>query len=740
MQLLLTLLLTLQCSAQAEILGVNRKFGTVSNYISKVYFNLKPFVVVRELDYSSLLDDNKIMLTEEGLSRDRIASLDTQTLPDGYKWSHQAGARTVNEHQALLDSSGKVYNDSAKALESFLQQLISDSPLPITYTEGVVKEKTSVTTESRKKRFVFTTTLATVMGVAKMLAPIVCKTIIKQATKAIEQNSLQNAPKHLTGKYDNYVEAVAYKHPNLDYTKTHTPLQNVLEPFNQSVGKYVYHHNMAWQAAGVVKLVQLTDKLALEVQVINNRRAIMAARNNKFREDILAVQRGKLPISFLPVEQMKQVLEDMSARVLKDGLPLQHIDEAANPHNFYQYVTPILIMDGMKMMLLLILPMAGSASQLALYKISTIPFLTKEDVALEVALPKEYYASSADASSHILMSAEDYRSCTSYNDILLCRLSRPIIKKRSSCYASLLITGSSDREIFSQCNFRKADGNVHHFLNINANRYAYFLPKKSSLHLHCPRAKTEVPFQNMTDIERSGIFAFPRGCHAIIDEFVFYDTTLETINVLNEQNDFNVSFMDIATGAWPNQFPSVESQLSLLKAAKDTNTSEPLFSLSTRAKVYQVVRNMLTMGEERSADKIAFHQFLYYLSSLAVLLTSFAISQIYVLCCRRLPAKREFHIPKHLPFRKTANGEQKEIQEEPIYQQVTYKNKQSKRPVILKKMTTNVEEEIALAPRAEAPPPADYELQQQQHSRVIDEFQHHNQYLRVQPTPYYLPQ
>jgi hypothetical protein len=65
------LLLTSPCP-EGNMMTVNSRFGSVSNRISKVIFNIKPFVIVKSLDFHPLQTDNLRLKQAEEAYKARV--------------------------------------------------------------------------------------------------------------------------------------------------------------------------------------------------------------------------------------------------------------------------------------------------------------------------------------------------------------------------------------------------------------------------------------------------------------------------------------------------------------------------------------------------------------------------------------------------------------------------------------------------------------------------------------------
>jgi hypothetical protein len=112
--MILTIVTYHQATAEPT-LAVNTKFGTVSRVISKLYVNTKPFVAIRHINLSQIIEDNINLLkqTEQFI---KIASKIEPKMPDYYnkgqdKWTED-NFETMHNAIRLINESGSDYNNS----------------------------------------------------------------------------------------------------------------------------------------------------------------------------------------------------------------------------------------------------------------------------------------------------------------------------------------------------------------------------------------------------------------------------------------------------------------------------------------------------------------------------------------------------------------------------------------------------------------------------------------------------
>jgi hypothetical protein len=641
---MITLLITVIIpAADSNMMTVNSRFGSVSNHISKVVFNLKPFIIVKNLDYSSLEADNARLSKEEEEYKMRIWSENLHYYPNNNDNFDRMARTKQQSYTALADSSGTFVKDSRRSITQFVHNLHSKTPMAIEMSP-------TYPNSTRKKRFIAAPAIAAVMGLIKLVGPVVCATVLEQTTKSVASKGFKSAAASLANKH-NYVQAPDYRLQNASFPG--------VSPTFRKAGSNTYAKDIGQSAetGGNTKFIDQLTYYQLELSNLNVNRQIMTLRNERFMQGILDVQAGTVPISFLPPQELHNIITSITGMVRKDNLQLQHIADPSSPHNFYQFITPFLLIDNQyRMLLVMILPMIPETQALNLYHMSTLPFMTQEGIPLELVLPYEFYATDISGTRHSLMSRAEFDTCTRQDDIALCRLSRPLITERAQCYNALHFGGSTDEAIFQACKFKKADGNTHKFLYLSPNRFAYFLPRNSSLFLHCPDRRQAT----VSHLPRSGTFSYPARCRATIDNHEFFDTSVEFVSDKHDIPPAVVSFLQVARSAWPAISYSLSDSSDLLSAAKDSNCSEPLVSLTTRARFYAAFKDLLSLGQQQTDSSHLYTQIFYVVTAIVITIITQAIS-LFCYCCRhKIPNKLHMRMPKFTP-------KKDKLLEDPIY-------------------------------------------------------------------------
>jgi hypothetical protein len=637
---LLTLLLP---AAQPNMMTINSRFGSVSNHISKVVFNIKPFVIVKNLDYSSLAADNAKLKTEEEHFKTRIWRENINYYPNNEDKFNRMARNKQQSYGALAEASGTIVKESQSTLTQFVQNLHSKAPLAIEMAP-------TSSNGTRVKRFIAAPAIAAVMGLVKLVGPIVCSTVLEQTTKTIAAKGFKAAAPSLAHRH-NYVQAPNYRLPNATF-----PLisQTMLKYDSNA---YAYTLGQSYETGANTKFIDQLTYYQLELSNLNINRQIMTLRNERFMQGILDVQTGTVPITFLPPQELHNILSSITGMVRRDDLQLQHITDPASPHNFYKYITPFLLIDDQyNLLLVMILPMIPETQSLNLYHMDTLPFMTQEGIPLELVLPYEFYATDISGTRHSLMSRAEFDTCTRQDEVALCRLSRPLITERAQCYNALHFGGSTDESIFKACKFRKAESNVHRFLYLSPNRFAYFLPRNSTLFLHCPDKRLAIA----SPLPRSGTFSYPPRCRATIDHHEFFDTSVEFVVEMKDVPPAVVSFLKVARSSWPAITSSISDTSDLLSAAKDNNCSEPLVALTTRARFYAAFKDILFLGQQQTDSSHLYTQIFYVVTAIVITIITQAIS-LFCYCCRhRIPEKLHSRLPKFKP-------KKNQLIEDPIY-------------------------------------------------------------------------
>jgi hypothetical protein len=266
---------------------------------------------------------------------------------------------------------------------------------------------------------------------------------------------------------------------------------------------------------------------------------------------------------------------------------------------------------------------------------------------------------------------------------------------------------------------------------IAPNSYQYYLPSRGNLVITCP-IPNEAANRTAISIPRSGVFSYPRGCSAKLQDFTFSDGTMETVDELTEAQQATVNFLDVARSTWPSHFSLMNDTASLLSAAADSNFSEPLINVASRGKLLQLMSNVLSLGNQQTTSRSTMDQFFHYFTGLAILTTSFIASQLYLCCFRRLPEKRHFNLHYFSRAQKVSITEV--ATEEPAYATLI-KNTTGKANLTRSGYCPNDKpiDDIEMHPTSVTSPnapPDQYGMIQ--HAALVDDFARTQQYLRAQ--------
>jgi hypothetical protein len=590
----------------------NRKFGTIATPLSKVHLNPKPFVIIKKIDYQNLRMDNANLRLREQATYDKLTNLNTVMYKDYYKsWTSNMETFVAGQKHMVLNTGGP-YNQSCVAIQNVMSQLQSERTLPIPWAPEIYNKTKREAT--REKRMVVMPIIAAVMSVAKVVAPTVVSSVLSHVTEAIAHKGMKKAPRALT-KEKNYMQVKELPFQKNNMFENAPDFND--DPFRQDNAGYQYYYSLNGIYSGLFKHVEIVQRVNWELENLNMHRQMQTMRNENFVRDIMMVRNGQVPPTLLSPKDLQGIIDDISHLADKEKMNLDHIITTQNVYKIYPFLTPILLVDteSYEMIMLIIVPMVPSGTFLRLYKIETLPFMTYEGVAMQIALPHPYYISDLTGSHHALLSAAEYDRCTVIDDITICHVAKPVVTERSECYAALLYSVDDDNSIYRSCEFRKVDGRQHHFIYISPNTFAYFLPKPSVMILTCQGKD----FQNVTMLPRSGTLRYEDRCSAEVDKRLFHDTSVELMNTSVRAQDAAMSFLTVAKGKWPSLITSAEEQQNLLLAAKDdVEATEHMASLSTRARVYHALKDLMTMSQEQIYLKEVYNHLFYFLTSLAV--------------------------------------------------------------------------------------------------------------------------
>lgn len=380
--LALLLLSRIETTLQADhsnIQRVNRKFGTVSTFLSKIHFNLKPFVIVKNLDMHDILRDNELLKTRELAVMRKIDRINHDMFDTQKATSENPYDRNIQHYKAqqkaIANATGRALRDNQLQLTHFVNQLTTEHPLaiqwspiqrhmnepPTTHASHVIDQK------PRQKRAL--PVLAAVMGIAKLVGPMVCHTVLDQVKSAIARKNLAGAAAALVTDSTNYARAPDFSLDSLYNAMTTINFED--RPFKGDKDDYAYYYWNNVQHANAIKHTDIVASINMELMLLNNFRQLMIIRNNQFMNDIASIQQGKIPPSLLPSGELQHMIDKISKLAELHNMPLQHVEKhTASTYSYYQHITPLLIVDkdSYRMLLILILPMVPSSQQLELYQ------------------------------------------------------------------------------------------------------------------------------------------------------------------------------------------------------------------------------------------------------------------------------------------------------------------------------------------------------------------------------------
>jgi hypothetical protein len=602
---------------------INRKFGTVSTLLSKVHLNPKPWVIVRRIEYGNLKANNQQLREREKMTLLHFQELNTIMFnPWTGNWNQDIAGYMGGQVQAVLDT-GIPFNQSQQRLDAYMQAIQAEKPLHINWSPSILnRTKRDV---KRKKRMLPVPIIGAVLSVAKAVAPMVATSVLSHVSEAISRRGMKSATTALVAK-KNYLEVKEFTSQNLSFEHGYVDFH--AKPLDSDFHKYADRYYLEEDEGSIVKHADIVARTNQELMNLNMLRQMQSIQIDNFIRDLMTVKSGRVPPSFLPPEELLKSVNDIS-RIAESGkMNLDHIVKTQEVHKIYSFLTPILVIDTetYEMILLVILPMVPAGMNLYLYHIETLPFMTREGIAMQIVLPQLYYIRDTGGSSHALLSEAEYEKCTLIEDVTICHIAKPIVTVRSECYTALHYEGMTDTTIYESCEFKKVNGRDYHFIYLGPNTFAYFLPKPTIMTLECQGKN----YNNMTALPRSGTMSYADRCSATIDRIKFYDTSIEMMDTSVENQEAVLSFLNVARGKWPALANSVADQESLLQAAKDNvGTTEQLASLSTRARMYNTINDVTAMSQEQLYLKEVYNHLFYFLTSLAVPIVLGALYSCY---------------------------------------------------------------------------------------------------------------
>jgi hypothetical protein len=637
-------------SRSATLMRVNRKFGIVSTKVAdKLIFNVKNFYILKTLDYSALQRDNEALIRREIATADRFANMNTEVNYQNDALQHHANEMFRVRQKAISTTAGYTFKQVHNNFKNFMTQLHVARPLPIKWSPDSTPTTTNGT-HTRNKRFIhlLAPMMTSIIGASKLIAPVVGSALLQQAAEAIAKRGIGKAAATMSAEKTTYLPTTPYVDPELSYSQ---PDKMNFDEWPLKGDHYAYKTQYSLYAddANLLKYSDMIAATQHEHHYLQNQRDIQVLRTNEFMNNVQTIQRGTVPISFFPVEELQAMLVAIDKIVAEQNLQVQHIAKSTSPFDFYSLLAPLLVIDvaNYRLLLILVLPLAPLSSQMSLFSLASIPFTTHENVTLEVQLQEPFFATDQLGQSHSLLSQEQWSACTKTTHAAICHTARPIVTKRSLCYNALHFSGTTDQTIFRSCQFRKADATKPRFLFISANFYAYYIPTPEHLVVSCP-SKQLPPSQDL--VPRSGTFQFPDNCFATLADHTFYDTSMVQINttVIRPINASS-SFLEIAKNTWPDIMSS-EDKSQLIIAAQDNHFPESLPSLSARARILEAFHSLNILDKETTTYEEFVDQLYYYIAGISIFVSCQILTCLWQCIFRQCPEKRTYDLP-HVSFK-----------------------------------------------------------------------------------------
>jgi hypothetical protein len=649
-------------------LKINKEYGTISSYLSDIHFNIKPFIAVKRINISFLLENIESINRKKLTLIDDIWGIDP-TMPKYYSTTGESeGARDemfrAKNHIIMnIEKTGTEFNETHSDFQAFMHDQKIRHPLAIEYFSPArdhisqqkalehtpmlaIEHKPHKRDTSRQRRFIGPA-LAALLPVAKLIGPSIGTAILKQATSTIaEHGGIFNIIPKLVAKHHNYVQTPE-KIISMPLDEEEPLIKEIKEgPWKRWKGSVHFYKTLLETDSHPLANVYKDSRQMWDIEMesdryFRQRHDIMLQTKNLLKA-LDNVKKGKLTPYLLNHTEIENIIKHMDDIVRGNKLDLVHLGDAKSPATFYDYVTPFLILADEEILLFTIIPMVQKDNVMQLYHVKTVPFITMEKIVLELRIRDEYYATDEMGSQHALLSNEEYQKCVNIRESAVCHISRPLVSTRSLCYNAIHFGYATETLLLKHCQFDKADPTIPRFIYISPNRFAYYIPEQTLLHTICS-SKDQLKSRMLP---RSGVFSYPPRCHARIDQHLFYDTAIEYIptDLLPPRNIS--SFLQIARGSWPALSQNTDAFDRLLTAATDNTHPEPLLTLQMRATILEAMKNLNILHTEQDKNAKLFDYLYKFITGLAIALSSTLVTALYLFCSRNMPEKRTFHRPK----------------------------------------------------------------------------------------------
>jgi hypothetical protein len=636
------------------------------NYQGRVLFNAKPYLAIQQINLTSirqshlnytkrlmeynkkidgldlsfrrtpwdriraLVDNDKDAHTVNGYGQKYLYDQDSKTRDPISKFS----ARSIHQFKITTTINHAQYEQHWHKLEIFLNS-----------TFPTVKHDANA--HDREKRFLFPL-LGFILPVAKIIGLGTLQVMAERVTDTLRHQGANNLTKHLKANGTSVVQIRDrnIKSAGISDIFTNWKMANIdIYAWENQI--YTMPEAQREQSNHLYQMVEQ------ETIHLNNLRQTLQQDLEILHQSLIQLAKGTLTAQLVSYETMRKTITTITESLRVDESPLIFpIPEDRIPE-MYQFVTPFLLTDHNILYLFMIFPLFQPASILDMYSVTTYPFLTTENIAVELIRDHKYFAKSASNDHTTTFDENTLDNCAMVSSMRFCRSPRPLKRSNSDCLSSLHSTNVRNKNIQQLCSFKTVPAKIARFEFIAPNTYAFYLPTQMDLKLTC----TKFGPDNTNDItlNRTGIFNYPTKCYATVADYTFYDTNMESvksnITIPNNIPSFAEFLQYSADGDINND--EVLRQLVIVNSQNNTQPQSILTLIST-SKISQLRR--IQKQVKTALDIDIPQQFINFVAGVLTLVSTHLIVSICY-CRRRCNRHRQKQIELEEGIYKTYGDE-----------------------------------------------------------------------------------
>jgi hypothetical protein len=630
-------------STEANQPIVHPQFGTIMNYQGRVNFNAKPYLAIQQINISKILRNHEQYLRSHALYQARLATIDldlSQSSPaqirnvtsdpkhikdmewyqDNYIYKHHWPGQKGNSH--FLNQSIILFKDTSRSEHN---QYIQQWDTLMSYVNSTFGKFTDI---NREKRFLLPL-LGIILPIAKIIGISTLEVVANKVSHSLKEQGPLNLTRNLRALGTNVVEV---KETYMDI-----PSQSKVNfDWSDTTMAFFAHQQqiptlpMAQREQGT-RIYQLVEQ---ESNYMSTLRSKMSTDLISLHNALIQLSKGTLSPFLVPYPVMDSIVNQISKAVKADELALHLPSSTDRTPELYQYVTPFLLTDRTTLFLFMIFPLYERSSMMDLYSVHTYPFLTSEGAPVELMVEHKFFAKSIDNQHTTTFDENTLDNCATVNSLRFCRSPRPLKRSQNDCLTNLHAGKLKQRHVQQFCSFKTVPVKVPRFEFIVPNTYAYYLPTPMDLRVTCVQVGPDKPYD--IPLNRTGVFAYNTKCHAEVADYLFPDTTMETLTTNYSVPGAIPSFAEFLQYSADGDINNDAVLRQLVLTSMQNNTQpQSMQTLISTSKI-----SMLRKAQEKVQATIDFdlpNRFLNFIAGvLTLIFTHLAVSLCY---CRRRCAK-----------------------------------------------------------------------------------------------------